>query len=288
MKVVPVPGIYASHKFAYAEIDAVNQSTLKRIGKSPLHYQHIVAHGTEETEPMRLGNVAHCVLLEPENFPQKFEIWAPEGKKDDFRGNDFTAFEARATLLGRTVIKQRERDAADRIRMAIHGHKPAQRYLAKGRAELTMVWRDKATGVLCKARIDWLSESVADVMCEFKTARDVSPWAFEAAFARREYDVQTAFYCDGYEAITGRALYGKCIAVENVEPHDVIVYDLAEVIDVGREIYRENLARLIDCRRNDYWPGQEPTQERTLRLPRWRDPEDETLDGLGLEEESAS
>lgn len=278
------PGIYPSSAVEYDKIDAVNQSTLKLMGKSPLHYRHVLQHGVDETEPMRLGNVAHCVLLEHANFYRKFAVWAPDGKKDDFRGKDYEVFAAHAQIEGRSVIKQREVDAAMRIREAIYGCQLASRYMRKGKAELILVWRDKRTGLLCKARIDWLSESVPDVMCEFKTARDVSPWAFESAFARRGYDIQTAFYCDGYEAITGRALYAKCITVENVEPHDVIVYDLTEVVDCGRDLYREMLDRVAECRASNQWPGQSPTQERTLRLPKWRDPEEQnSLDDLGLE-----
>jgi exodeoxyribonuclease VIII len=277
------PGIYKRADVDYDAIEAVNQSTLKAIGKSPLHYKHkLESDNTESSEPMRLGSLAHCLLLEPERLELDFAVWAPEGKKDDFKGKAFDEF--LELHSNRQIVKQRDVDAAVRIRQAIHASRLAMRYLAKCVTEPILVWRDKVTGILCKARLDGLSLSVPDVLIEIKTARDVSPWAFESAFAKREYDVQAAFYSDGYEAITGRTLYGKCIAVENVEPHDVIVYDLAEVLDTGREIYREMLGKLADCRKSGLWLGQSPTSERTLRLPKWRDPDEQNdLTDLGLE-----
>jgi exodeoxyribonuclease VIII len=289
--VVKVPGIYSGHEVDYSEIDAVNQSTLKAIAKSPLHYQHGLTHPKKQTNPMRLGLVAHTAVLEPHRLDTDFALWAPvdedtgEILKDDFKGNVYKAFAARAELEGRTVIKQRDLDTAKRIGEAVRGNALAMRYLKKVRAELILVWRDEETGIVCKARLDGVSESVPDVLVELKSAVDVAPWAFESAFAKRMYHLQTAFYSDGWKACTGRELHGgKCIAVENLEPHDVIVYDLAEVTDIGRETKRELLGKVAECRRSGLWLGQSPLEERTLRLPKWLEPDDEnTLDELGLE-----
>lgn len=281
------PGLYMRGEIsadAYLEIDAVNQSTLKAMAKSALHYRHRLEHGSPSTPPMKLGAVAHCACLELGQVDTRFAVWAPvdpltgEVLSDDYRGKAYQAFAAAAALEGRTVIKQRELDAAMRIRAALWSSRLAGRYLAKGVPEVVMVWRDAVTSILCKARLDWLSLSVADVIVELKTARDASPLAFCSAFARAGYDVQAAFYHDGYTALTGREPGGKCVAIESAEPHDVIVYDAAEVIDAGREIYRGYLARLVECRASGKWPGQAAEAEEILRLPQWRDPFDDEAD----------
>lgn len=281
------PGLYTRGEIsadAYLEIDAVNQSTLKAMARSALHYRHRLEHGEPSSAPMRLGAVAHCACLELAKLDARFAVWAPvdrltgEVLKDDYRGKEYLAFAAASALFGRTVIKQRELDAAMRIRAALWSSRLAGRYLAQGVPEVVMVWRDAVTGILCKARIDWLSLSVADVIVELKTARDVSPLAFASAFARAGYDVQAAFYHDGYTALTGREPGGKCIAIESSEPHDVIVYDENEVIDAGREIYRGYLTRLAECRTSGKWPGQGDEAEEILRLPKWRDPFDDEAD----------
>lgn len=263
------PGIYRPDEVDYGSIPAINQSTLTAIRKSPLHYRHRLMAQNEETDAMRLGTLAHVALLEPDLVAEMFTVWTG-GRR---AGKAWEAFEAEAEAAGRTVVKSEDLETAFRIRDAVRAHKPAWRYLRSGRAEVVLVWRDKRTGLLCKGRMDWLSTSVPDVMCDLKTARDVSPWAFEPAFARRNYDVQAAFYADGYETLTGRPLYPKAIAVENVPPHDVIVYDLVEAIDIGRQLYQEALERVAECQQSGLWLGQCPTGERTLRLPKWRDPE---------------
>lgn len=296
--VLPVPGLYTRGEISFEEyklINAVNQSSLKVIAKSPLHYQHRLENDLDETQPMRLGSVAHCACLELPKLNSRYRVWAPrdehtgELKKDDFRGTEYLQFATLAALEKKTVIKQRELDAGMRIRGAMWRNRLAERYLKKGIPEVVMIWRDAVTGVLCKARLDWLSLSVPDVIVELKTARDVGPWAFSSAFAKAGYDVQAAFYHDGYVACTGRAPGGKCIAIENVEPHDTVVYDLAEVIDPGREIYRKYLERLVECRKAGEWYGQAETAEQVLRLPKWRDPFDDESDPFaGMDVEVAS
>lgn len=283
------PGIYTRVEVSeaqYRAIDAINQSTLKAIAKSPLHYQHALRFGVKETGAMRLGTVAHAAVLEPEIIGRRFAVWVPppEAKTDNFTGKEFKLFREASEAQGRSVIKQRELDEAYQIAEAIRSHKMAKRYLARGSAEVVLIWIDKATGLLCKARLDWVSLSVPDVMLELKTTGDVAQWVFSGRFAKMQYDVQTAFYSDGYETLTGRPLYAKCAAVESSEPHDVIVYDLAEVVDVGREMYRGYMAKLAECRAASAWPGQAPDAELALTLPKWRDPsDDEDLTGLGLE-----
>lgn len=285
------PGIYSREQVSWSDylaIPAINQSTLKWIAKSPLHYLHVLeSGGSKATAAMRLGSAAHLATLEPERVLDSVAVWtAPPGKKtDNFSGKEYELFKAAADAEHREVIKQRELDEAYAIAEAVRTNKLAARYLKRGTPESVLVWVDKATGLLCKARVDWLSLSVPDVMVELKTSADVSPWVFSGRYAKMGYDVQTAFYCDGYEAITGRPLYAKCVAVEAGEPHDVIVYDLAEVVDVGRELYRGYLGKVAECRKEARWPGQSPDSELTLTLPKWRDPfeSDEDVSELGLE-----
>lgn len=281
------PGIYPRGELDYAAIPAINQSTLKRIAKSPLHMRHAVLNPIRSTGSMRLGTVAHTAVLELDRLDGEYAVYGagievvlPDGtlatsKTAVMNGKVWEAFEALHTAAGRTIIKQPELEAALAVRKAVHSHKLATRYLDVGRAEQILVWRDEKTGLLCKARLDWLSDSVRDLMVELKTSPDISRRVFSSQFAKMQYDVQTAFYTMGYEAITGRTLYSKCIAVENTAPYDVIVYNLSEVVDRGKEIAREYLDAYAKCRNAGVWPGQSPDEEVVLQLPFWRRGEDE-------------
>jgi hypothetical protein len=281
--VVLEPGIYP-HAFAdYREIDAVNQSSLIPISTSPLHYRAALIAERVPTPPMRLGDVAHCAVLEPDKIGKRYAVWTGSSTGNmNFQGNEFKEFKAESERRGRRVIKQDELDDAMAMAAAIKRSRLAQRYMAKGVPELSLVWKDKETGLVCKARIDWLSKSIADVVVELKTAAAIGPHAFEPRFAKAQYDVQIAFYADGYRAVTGRDLHGKCVAIESAPPYDVGVYDLAEAIDTGRIYYREMLQRLSECIRTREWPGQF-TEERSLQLPRWRTHPDEDVTAVDLD-----
>jgi len=292
------PGIYARDALDYAAIPAINQSLLKWIGKSPLHFKHRQTSPQKTSELMRLGSVAHTATLEPHRLARDFAVWdqiptpkkpsqirAPSTKEKKPRraGGEYEAF--CAMNAGKEILKPEQLEAGLRVAEAVRGNQLAMRYLARGKAEQVLVWRDEKTGLLCKARLDWLSESVPDVMLELKTSGDVSPWAFSGKFAKLGHHIQCAFYRRGYKTITGRELYAKCAAVESAEPHDVIVYDLAEVIDVGDHYVGELLEKLDHCNQSGLWLGQSPSSEQTLQLPKWLDPEEDdgnALDDIGL------
>lgn len=279
-------GIYPAGALGpYEEIPALRQSRLKPISRSPLHCKAgISVEGPPEKPYMRLGTVVHTAVLEPARLDRDFAVYVPpDGKTDRFAGKAFEDF-CDATAP-RRVIKARERDEAVRIAAEVRRNKLAQRYLQRGAANTVIVWRELVNSIpiWCKAELDWLSLSVPDVMCELKTSNSIAPSVFAQRFASLGYDVQAAFYCRGYRKVTGRDLYAKCIAVEAIEPHDVIVYDLAEAIDVGAEYVDEYLAKYAECLAADEWPGQFPDSEVSLQLPMWRRPgEEDDLAALGL------
>lgn len=269
---IVAPGVYPRDFAEYDQIEAVNQSSLLPISISPLHYLAAQRLQRKLTQPMRLGDVAHCAVLEPDKIGLRYAVWMRgDGKKDDFRGKEFELFKATAEEHGKRVIKQSELDEAIAIASAVRRSELAQRYMRRGRPEMIVVWRDEPTGILCKGRIDLLSSAIegVDIGVELKTAASIGPRFFESRFAQAQYDVQSAFYADGYRAATGRTLAMKCVTVENAPPYDVGVYDLTEVIDTGREYYREMLTTLKRCIDANEWPGQFAA-ERTLRLPMWR------------------
>jgi hypothetical protein len=279
------PGLYRRGTIDYASIDAVNFSTLKYMAKSPLHYRHALDNPKPSTTPMRLGTAAHTAVLEPSRFITDYAVFEPEEGKAPRRGTK--AWEAFAAANdGKELLKQAEFEAAMRMRDAVRGNVEAMRYLKRGDAEVTLVWQDKETGLWLKGRVDFISSAVGDVIADLKTARDVSPWAFQSAYAKLQYHMQAAMYADALESITGRPAYHKCIAVESTEPHDVVVYDvIGEPLELGRELYRELLGKVIECRKNNEWPGTSAGAEVSLRLPAWAVPDEaDDLADLGLEQ----
>lgn len=276
------PGIYHLSREEYEAIDAVRFSHLKHMAKSPLHFRAAVTGHVKPGKSMRLGSLAHCLVLEPERYDDLFAVYEhPEGKKAVFKGQNYDTFAA--ANPGKTIIKADELNHASSIAHAILTYGPARRYLDKIETELSLVWRDEKTGLLCKALIDGLSHSVSNVIVELKSTTKVDPWNFRKQYADMLYHVQAAWYGMGYRALTDLQAYQKCFAVEAEQPHDVIVYDCAEVIDVGESTARELLDKVATCRLARKWPGQAGETEQSLTLPKYLEDDEEELDSVGLE-----
>ena len=110
------------------------------------------------------------------------------------------------------------------------------------------------------------------IMPDLKTTEDVSPTGFGRTIAQRRYHVQGAFYLD-----VMRFLYGDdapktfCfIAAQKKRPYDCAVHWLNELhIAAGRDMYQRDLARIIACRRVNFWPGADDGRLIEAVLPSW-------------------
>jgi exodeoxyribonuclease VIII len=279
--------LYFRGEYEYDQLPGVHITALKEMRKSPKHYRHRTRKPKKPTNAMSLGIYAHIATLEPDRFLREYVIWqarSDEGKTRQRRGNAWESF--MSAHPGKTIIRDEEYEEAIAISQAIRSDPCAMKYLAVGRPEVAMTWLDKETGIQCCGRLDWLT-TIAGTACipDLKSARDADPFWFTRDSAKLDYHLQLAYYFDGLEAITGKEPLAKIIAVESFEPYDVVVYDVPEeVLDIGRDAYRELLVKLRDCTERDEWPGKGGGIERTLYLPHWAIPEeDEDASGLNLD-----
>jgi exodeoxyribonuclease VIII len=272
------PGIYLRGQVDYAAIDAVNYSTLKELARSPLHYRYRVENQRSQTKAMFRGSAAHTAILEPIEFMRRYVVF--DGKRR--AGKAWEAFEQ--DNADKTILKEDEFNEALAMRDAVRACAPAMEYLRRGKHEATLVWVDPETGVLCKGRPDFITDS--NVIVDVKTTRNPEPFWFSRDVARLQYHVQCAFYADGLAALTGCDPAAAIIAVESAPPHDVAAYRApdAEVLGPGRDAYRSMLQRLCECRREGRWPGIANGFEMTLTLPPWAVSSENELDAIGLVE----
>jgi len=260
----------------YAAIDAINFSRLKALRISPKHFKYQASKpwNDDDTPALRVGRAAHCFILDPDEFARQFVCY---GKRR--AGKKWEAFEAAHS--SQTILNETEYYRALNIANAAGGHPLAREYLGPGLKEAVFTWKDKVTGTMCKGRIDHAGTHLVDV----KTCAQVEPRLFLNQSARLGYHAQIAFYYDGIRANGVRvAPEPVIIAVESVEPHDVVVYAVPDhVLEAGRDEYRRLLALLEHCRKTDEWPGIAP-DALSLDLPAWADdsgPLGLTFDGAG-------
>jgi hypothetical protein len=124
---------------------------------------------------------------------------------------------------------------------------------------VSIFWIDKATGIYCKARPDWLPppDGKTIMPLDIKTCADDSPSGFGRAAARLRYDLQDAHYTAGIEAVTGLHVQAFVFgAVSSKPPVLAVPYVLTDEIRAqGRDERRELIDKLAWCQRENTWPA---------------------------------
>lgn len=254
----------------YDHIKALNWSRLSAMARSPLHFRYAETHRRPGTDDMVQGQANHCMVLEPERFPEQFVVYPGAVR----RGKEWDAFKAEAG--NKTILTKHQHETAISVAEAVLAHPVATQYLDRAGAEFekTLTWSDPETGTLCKGRLDVLRLQELPAIVDLKQTRAIDDRAFSAAVVRYGYHGQLGgWYRRGVRAVTGRDLPVVIIAHEAAPPHDVAVYRLDEAaLELGDQLASRLLSRYLACEEAGTWPGAHPVEE-TLSLPAWADPE---------------
>lgn len=265
--IVLKPGVHAIDRTDYDQVQAVNFSRLKNIGRSPAHYLAALKGAVTETDEMRLGRAVHLAIFEPKIFEKCVVRW--EGKVRN--GKAWEEFEA--DHCGELILTAKQHADCLELSAAVRRHPLAKPYLTEGASEVTLRWDLEKTAdgfpgwkFPCKGRVDRLTPNfIADV----KTTFDAEPEHFAKSAWNLDYAVQGAWYVDGHKAITGRRLPYVLIVVEKEPPFEVLVFRLSDLsYRLGRERYRTWLDTLAHCNREKRWPGY-AEGELELDPPSW-------------------
>lgn len=261
----------------------VSKSGLDTFAKSPAIYyaRHLDPDRPPRPEPtpaMVLGTMTHCAVLEPDTFADRYAI-APKFDRRTTAGKaDDAAFRA-ALKYGQEIAEKIMVDQAHAMAASVRRIAPVAQLLASGDAEVSAYFTEPASGVQCRIRPDWVSPAGDGViLADLKTCLDASPAGFARAVANFSYDLQAAFYSDGWEYATGQKVHGFVfMAVEKEHPFAAAPYMLDESdIDRARRKYGRLLMAYAECLRSNVWPGYtQPEEIRLLKLPTWATKEGE-------------
>ena len=296
----------------YAAIPAMSASGLENLRISPAHYLHRSRAPREQTPAMALGSALHSALLEPLLFESRY---VAIGQCEALKKDGTRCASAGSRLRdGRSVCGTHDPDKnlpaapdgvelvaeADLARIngmcaAVLRHPEARQWFrGKGASEITGVWRDEVTGVLCKIRVDREIERAAWIHMDLKTTRDAAPEAFARSVGNLGYHRRAAWYRRGLEALGREVTASVLVAVETEArldyghgpEHGCVAYLLDEgnLTACQPEIDRL-LAIYAECERSGRWPGY-PEQFQPLAVKPWdlptapetRDDEDGTDD----------
>lgn len=266
----PPPGVYTGVPFeTYLTWDAVSQSMLSELRRSPAHLKAMLAAPDDDLDNLRIGRAVHCLTLEGiAEFDKRFGIFPNDLTRQSKEGK---AAWAAIQAEGKTPLKESEYEATKAMRDALERHTAARTLLAsEGPTELSIVWVDEATGVTCKARHDKHAHSIGGgVILDVKTTTDASPREFERAIFNFGYHRQGAFYIRAAAALNLPVSHYAILAVEKESPFAVSVYRLNEgALDCGDGEIDVLLRLWAKCQKEDGWPAY-PETVQDIALPDW-------------------
>ena len=266
------PGIYQTlSNEEYHAGPGISQSALSVVARSPLHYWARYVDPNREpskqTDAMRLGTAIHMAVLEPAEFGRRYHA-APSVDRRTKEGKaEYQAASERAETEGAMLLPLDDAMTCLAIAQQVRKHPTARRLFADGRAEQSIYWTDRETGLLCRARPDWLT---GRMMVDLKSTDDASLESFQRSAWNYRYWMQAAWYMDGWEEVTGERLDAFVFAAfEKSAPYACAFYFADEgMLDRGRQEYRKLLRIVADCQAANEWPGY-PAEVRALGVPTW-------------------
>jgi hypothetical protein len=278
----------------YHALDAASNSRLARLVPpyTPAHLRAYLEEPPKQTDAMVLGSAIHTCTFEPHLFEAGYMVAGTcaattksgspcsNGGKLHLAGGWYCGVKGHAPEaasdpvdLGISVLSDDAWHKCQRTAEAVRAHPKIGKLLGlPGRAEVTVVWVDQETGLLCKGRIDWLVETSSGwVALDLKTTTDASPRGFERTIADRGYHRQLPMYADGLAANEIELRHLVFAAAEKEPPFAVAGYRLEDgAADEGRIEYRALLRQYAELvqKPRDEWPGFD-TDIIPLALPAW-------------------
>jgi hypothetical protein len=277
----------------YLQWEAVNWHTLEPGRRSALQMKHEMLLPSDASDSMVKGGALDCMIFDgAARFDSLYAAMPrfdghPNSKAYKDAKSAWADDHAKAILLTPDQMGE-----VQGMYDALRRHPVAWPLLnsGKGRAQLSLVWRDDRTKLLCKGRIDRLAQIEARIidpnaapgqmvlaLIDLKSTRNpgVGPNEFPQEAARYGYHGQQAYYLDGCRTLEPAEMLPLIVAVENAPPFDVVVHRLdaedkdgVSVLEHGRRLYRRLLDTYAQGKRTGTWPGC-CSVVNPLSLPSW-------------------
>mgnify|MGYP001247217689 FL=1 len=252
------PEVYHADPVAGGSLSA---SAAKKLLACPARYRYELTHPKPPKKELDLGHAAHRLAL-------GVGAELVEVEADNWRTVAAQAAKAAAHAAGKTPLLSSEWAQVQAMHDALAAHW-AGHLLRGGCAEQVLVWRDEATGVWCRAMLDYRRGAR---IVDYKTTSSAAPSDLDDAVARFGYDLQRAFYLDGVIAlglVEDPAFI--FVAQEKEPPYLVSVFQLdADYAAIGAAKARRAREMWRDCTAAGVWPGYPGTEDViTISPPRW-------------------
>lgn len=250
----------------------VSSSQLIHVLRTPAHFlYHSLQGSSEESDLMRMGTAVHCMVLEPNEFQNRY-VMAPR-HYDKRRKVDLAELDAIASQYpGRTILEPSEQVTLKKIVEGLRNHAKARQLLsAPGQSELSIFWRDDLTGLDLKVRIDRLVQvGSTGTLVEIKSTEDASEEAFRRKIATMEYDVRAVMYADGCQKAFGFTPQIEWLVIERETGFVATYKPSPRMLRRARRRYEEARIALAHARKLNSFPAYQTGEvSKEIDLPPW-------------------
>ena len=265
------PGIYYNiSNEDYHNGEGVSKSNLDDIAKCPAIYQwkKNAPECEEQKQALNMGTALHCLLLEPQHFESRFSIMPIFDLRTKKGKEGREQFMAKCYSPDKIIITEDEMQKLQLMRQSALAHPDAKKLLEmQGECEASLYWNDFETDVLCKIRPDKIVYiNGKPIIVDIKKTSNIND--FGRSIEDYRYHVQAAMYIDGYTEIFDITPIFLFIAVSEVIEagrYPVRVFQLDEHdLNIGYNLYREDLLTYAHCLQSNRWNGIE-----TIQRPQW-------------------
>lgn len=275
MSEIVEPGIYPGLSFdEYSRIRGVNHSKLRHFELTPAHARWNMLHPEESSAYQELGHALHTALLEPERFETQYVV-APDVDRRTKEGKAIWAdFLVKAE--GKSFILDSEMECLRAIKANVAAHQTANEALhGAGLSELSSVWIDPGTGLLCKGRLDRLCYiGSRPFIVDVKTGHGAaSTGGWQRSIERYRLHEQAAHYRNGLHVLAplpDEMQRGFAwLVCETEPPYAVRMFEADELsLDIGADHVAKHLAQYKECEASGSWPAWEQGMS-LAGLPPW-------------------
>lgn len=261
-------GILSLGEEQYRAAEGISKSDLDWIAppRTPAHYlaKKLGMIETETTPAMRLGQIVHRAILEPDSADY---VVKPAGM-------NFATKEGKEWRAAQTapIITAEEAKMVVGIADAVNTHPAAKLLLAASRGNTEKcLFAEDDRGALRKGRVDALPQD-SNIIVDLKTTSCADAMGgMETSMAKFRYHVQAAYYLDLCNMIEAAGQREKFVLIccEKEPPFAVAVYAIDDMaVEAGRLEYQRDLALVRHCEAEDNWPAYSK-EILTLGLPAW-------------------
>lgn len=300
-----VPGtiIYNHPEFRYRKAPGISSTEIKTFANQSAAHYHDRYYGEPairvESAAMVLGLLVHCLVLEPEQVKQRYQVLDDADNsalrtvpqlREWLRNRELSQTGSKQELTERilqhdpgapiwSVIQDRMKQRhcrlvksnvmhqAQRMASSITNHETVRALLEHGEAEVSVWGKHEATGLLTKCRPDLLHSS-GNLCIDLKTCQCAAPRRFVRTIIDLGYDLQQAHYIETLNSAGIHVDTFVFVAVESEPPYLTQVYLLDQkAADAAVTRWNCIMNRLKTCLDNDHWPGY--TSDTEITMPKW-------------------